>query len=303
MESPDLLSPKQVARALGISESSLKRWCDRELIATVRTAGGHRKIQTSEALRFARAGSYPIVDPEVLGLPVTYGLGDAGLERGRSLLQESLLQGNDSAAHQVVFDLFLAGHSISVICDEVIAAAFHDIGDRWACNEADVYQERRGCGIALRVLYELRRVQPAPSTERLALGATIEGDPYTLAPTMAEIVLRGSGWNAVSLGSSLPFSSLTKAIHENQPGLFWLSVSNIDPAMNFLAEFHKLSQICLDSGIALVVGGRALTDELRRQMVYSAYCDTMQQLESFAITLLRPPSHNSAASGKPSASR
>lgn len=287
MESQDLLSPKQVARALGVSESSLKRWCDQSLIATVRTAGGHRKIQISEALRFARAGNYPIVAPEVLELPATTGAGDAGLPRGRSLLREALLDGNDGVAHQVIFDLYLAGHSISVICDEVIAGAFRDIGDRWACHEADVYQERRGCGIALRVLYELRRLQPQPPVEHLALGGTIQGDTYSLAPTMGELVLRGIGWNATFLGSSLPISSLIKAIHENRPRLFWLSVSYIDPAVDFVSEFGELSKTCTDSGVALAVGGRALTEDLRRQMVYSTYCDTMQQFESFAMTLIR----------------
>lgn len=302
MESQDLLSPKQVARALGVSESSLKRWCDQGLIATVRTAGGHRKIQISEALRFARAGNYPIVAPEVLELPVTHSAGEAGLPRGRSLLREALLDGNDSVAHQVIFDLYLAGYSVSVICDEVIAGAFRDIGDRWACHEADVYQERRGCGIALRVLYELRRLQPQPSIDHLALGGTIQGDAYSLAPTMAELVLRGIGWNAIFLGSSLPISSLIKAIHENRPGLFWLSVSYVDPSVDFISEFGELSKTCTDLGVALAVGGRALTEDLRRQMVYSAYCDTMQQLESFAKTLIRHPTRG-AASKKPSASR
>ena len=34
--------------------------------------------------------------------------------------------------------------------------------------------------------------------------------------------------------------------------------------------------------VAFVVGGRALTESIRQQMKFAAYCDNMQHLESFA---------------------
>ncbi|REJ65407.1 MAG: helix-turn-helix domain-containing protein [Planctomycetota bacterium] len=49
----DLLTPKQVARAISISESSIKRWCDRGAIATQYTPGGHRRIPLSGLLEFS----------------------------------------------------------------------------------------------------------------------------------------------------------------------------------------------------------------------------------------------------------
>ena len=101
---------------------------------------------------------------------------------------------------------------------------------------------------------------------------------------MAELVLRDSGFYATSLGSSIPFSSLIKAIGETQPNLFWLSVSHIHERLDFITEFATLSRTCTEAGTALVVGGRALTQDLRQHMNYSAYCDTMQHLEGFAKT-------------------
>ena len=61
-----LVSPKQVARVIGVSESSLKRWCDQGLIRMVRTAGGHRKMQISEVIRFVREHNHKLVNPELL---------------------------------------------------------------------------------------------------------------------------------------------------------------------------------------------------------------------------------------------
>jgi MerR family transcriptional regulator, light-induced transcriptional regulator len=170
----------------------------------------------------------------------------------------------------------------------VIAAAFREIGVRWECHEAEVYQERRACEIALRVLFDLRRVQQVPERKTwLATGGTIEGDQYSLPSAMAELVLRDAGFYATSLGTSIPFASLVKALQETKPKLFWLSVSHIREGLDFVTEFAALSQTCVNTGTALAVGGRALTEDLRKRMTYSAYCDNMQHLEAFANTLYR----------------
>ena len=57
----DLLTPKQVARAIDVSESSIKRWCDKGVIPTQYTAGGHRRITMADTLEFLRTGKYQLV--------------------------------------------------------------------------------------------------------------------------------------------------------------------------------------------------------------------------------------------------
>jgi excisionase family DNA binding protein len=283
--SGDLISPKQVARAIGVSESSLKRWCDQGLIKTVRTAGGHRKMRMADVMRFTREHDHVLVSPNLLGLPPASPHAVLGLRRSRSLLADALLAGDELLARRVVFDLYLAKHSLSVIFDEVIAGAFRDIGDLWACHSIDVYQERRGCEITRQILFDLRKVQQLPDSAWPAIGGTMDGDLYALPPAMAELVLRESGFNAVSLGASIPFSSLIKAVQAMRPKLFWLSVSYIREGLDFLTEFAALSQACVASNTAIVVGGRALNEGLRQRMTYTAFCDTMQHLEGIAKAL------------------
>lgn len=285
--SSELISPKQAARAMGVSESSLKRWCDQGVIESTRTVGGHRKLAIADVLRYARDHQRDLVSPELLGLPPVSEQAIIGIKQGGSRLAEALLAGNEIVARQIVFDLYLAKHSLAVIFDEVFATAFREIGDRWACRTADVYQERRGCEIAGRILFDLRRVQVTPNREWIALGGTIAGDNYCLPCTMAELVLRDAGFWANSLGVSIPITSLVNAVLQNKPNMFWLCVSHIPDGMDFVNEFARLSQACVDVRAALVVGGRALTDDIRQRMSYSAFCDTMQHLEAFALTLRR----------------
>ena len=49
----DHLKTRMVAKALGLSVSTIKRWVDSGTIHAVRTAGRHRLIPKTEAIRMA----------------------------------------------------------------------------------------------------------------------------------------------------------------------------------------------------------------------------------------------------------
>ena len=167
----------------------------------------------------------------------------------------------------------------------MFSVAFEEIGNRWQCGDAEVYQERRACELTLRVLTELRALLPPPDQDApLAIGGAVEGDQYNLATTMVELVLRDSKWNATSLGDNLPFETLAAAIAQQRPRLFWLSASHIADKRRFLEGYAKLYDE-FGYNVAFAVGGRALTEEIRQQMKYAAFCDNLQHLEAFAQTL------------------
>ena len=282
-----LLSPKQVAAAIGASESSLKRWCDQGLLSTVKTAGGHRRIPVQEVLRFVRERNHTVVEPMLLALPDTSDRKSRRIEAGADRLVAELLADNEGGCRAIVMDHFVSGEPVSRLFDEVFAVAFHKIGEMWQCHSAEIYQERCSCQIALRLLHELRAKLPPTDPDCVALGATAPGDIYSLPVTMSEIVLRSVGWDARLLGSSILFDSMCQAVEVRKPGIFWLSSSYIPDEAEFVQGFNELAKQCENSDTVLVVGGRALTAEVRKQLQYSAFCDTMSHLADFAKTMQR----------------
>lgn len=283
----ELVTPKQVAKAIGMSESSLKRWCDRGLIPTVRTAGGHRRIPINGVLGFIKARGFSIVDPEELGLPPATGQGERTLGKARDSLIAAYVDNKTSSAIRVVVDLFLANHSSADILDQVIQPAMVSLGDKWACGDLEVYEERRSVEMTSRVLYELRRLMPsAPPDAPLALGATLDGDPYTLASRMAEITVRDAGFRSVALGNGLPFETLYHAIENESPTLFWVSVSAVRDEDEFVTGMREMYQTCERRQTRFAVGGVALDDRIRKQLQYHSFCDTMSHLASYAASLV-----------------
>lgn len=282
----ELVTPRQVAQAVGASEASLKRWCDKGLLPVIRTAGGHRRLPINGVVQWLRATGRPIVRPEVLGLPSHRGGETIALQRSVDLLRDSLQAGDEQRSRQTIVNLYLAAHRIADVCDAVIAPAFEALGSVWQHGELEVYQERRGCEICMAVLHELKGLLPAPAEGApYAIGGTLTQDPYTLSNAMVELSLREAGWLAESHGGGNPGATLAAAIKERRPDMFWLSVSTFDSPEEFVAEYQAVAAAALECGVPIAVGGRALAPAVRQQMTYAAYCDKLRHLVAFAEAL------------------
>jgi len=280
------LSPKQLARAIGSSESTVKRWIDKGIVEAIVTAGGHRKVAVDVALRFIREQGHDLIDPALLGLPTINPSTLSALDRTQEHLIEMLTEGNEPAARRLVIDLYMGGFSAARIFDEVLAPAFCEIGKRWECGKVEVYMERRACEACVRLLHHLHELLPhTRQSAPRALGCTLDGDPYTLSSCMAELSLRDIGWNSQSLGNMLPFETVRRAITREAPRLLWLSVSSVHSEDRFVVELNRLVDEAVAAGTAVVVGGRGLVPTLREKLRFSSYCDTFQQLTTFAKSL------------------
>lgn len=47
-ETPDLMTPAEVAQALRVDPKTVTRWAIKGLLTSIRTPGGHRRFHTSE---------------------------------------------------------------------------------------------------------------------------------------------------------------------------------------------------------------------------------------------------------------
>lgn len=277
------LTTRQVAEALSVSESSVKRWCDSGAIPTVRTVGGHRRIPMPGFLRFLEESKQqvrvPLVkDPEPLS-PSTAEKPAGDLPRQ---FVAALAQGDEDRCREVLSRHYAHRQSIAELADEFVAEAFHVLGDKWTCGEIEVYQERRGCEIVSRLMHEFRRLIPEPAARApLALGGAPAHDYYSLPTQLVDLVLRECGWRSMNLGSNLPLSTIAAAVEEHRPRLLWLSVSHLVDPHAFVEEYQSFRK-GLPSDLMVVIGGRALTDELRPHLDYTGHCDNMQQLASLA---------------------
>lgn len=276
----ETFSPKQVARAIGVSESSLKRWCDRGLIPTICTVGGHRRLPIQGVLDFIKSTQRQLAHPEVLGLPSPLGGKRRSLAGGSEELVQLLVSGDEPGIRRLLMDLFLDHHRVSLIGDQVLQPAFARIGQLWECGDVEVFRERLACRICTRVIDEIRRlITSPPESAPLALGATPTGDWYDLPGSLVELVQRQNGWRSISLGNNLPFETLAQAIEKQRPKLFWLSVSHVADRETFLRTYPQLTSL-LGPDVPLLIGGREFDAELQAAFPNATFCPTLAVMEA-----------------------
>lgn len=197
----------------------------------------------------------------------------------------SVISGDEGEARRIVSRWYAAGHGIVSVADQLIGPTFRSIGDSWACGDMEIYQERRGCEICIRLIHELRRLMPDPmGSSPLAMGGTTSGDQYQLPNLLVEMVFREAGWRSINLGNNLPFASLLSAARKHMPKIFWLSVSYVPDEERFVADCTHFAH-SLPKGVVFVVGGGGIYEGLRKRIAYSSYCDNMTQLSNLARTI------------------
>ena len=277
------VSPKQMAQLIGASESSVKRWCDTGRIPSKLTPGGHRRIEVATLLGFVKSSKYELHQPELLGIK-NASIDHSDTELTQDIIFDALTCGNLDEAFMHTSLAFVGGKSLPSLLDEVITPVFARIGYEWECGELHVYQERIACRNLSQLLLRLRDLITINPNGPMAIGGALSGDPYELPSLMVELMLLDAGWKANFLGANLPVQSILSAVDNLQPELIWLSVSSInDPLDAFAANMADIWEKA--HGTPIVVGGRALTSELRKNIRASIFCDNMQQMFDCLATL------------------
>ena len=283
---PPHFSPKQVAMGLEVSESSIKRWCDRGEIPTIRTSGGHRRITLDGLYEFLQATDRSLKHPDLLGLPqlprARKRLIPGGDQPFMQRFRDALAAGDESTCRQIIQNQLENGWKRFEAAEDLISDAMRGLGAAWDCSDIDIYQERVGCKICTRLINELRSELPIVETDApVAVGGATSGDRYDLATALVELTLRESGWNATNLGCDLPLDSILQAAHDHQASLVWLSVSVIDDESSFVSQQNTFAN-SLPDDVSLIIGGRALNDDIRPKLLYTAHCDSLRHLVGFA---------------------
>ncbi|CAE7402165.1 unnamed protein product [Symbiodinium sp. CCMP2456] len=283
-----VFTPKQIAQALGVSESSVKRWVDSGRLPAAKTAGGHRKVPLPSIAKFIRETGHQLAEPAVLGMVATSR--GAALESAVDELFSAMVTGNEPACRELVLSFYQRGERIEAIGDRLIGPAFRCVGDGWAAGEVAVHQERRSCEVMMATLHELRRWLPPPADDApLAVVATPSLDFSEAPPRLVELALLAEGWRVEMAGSGLPLSEIADIVDKRKPRLACVSVTHLESdADAFVAELNAMADAAptIDGRrCQYAVGGTAIDDDVRSRLRCGLVGSSLQELIDFQQSL------------------
>jgi excisionase family DNA binding protein len=244
-----LWTSNEVARALGVGVSSIKRWTDDGKLESVRTVGGHRRYRLEAIHRFAaERGLDTTALPPLERVEELENL-DAATVIAKLLA--SLGKRDVSSLRRVVSSHVALDEERVAFLDSIVGELLREIGEKWERGEWSVGMEHRA---SYAVAEAIDRSRPQLTEGPLAILCCPPGELHSIPLNMVRIVVEWNGFRSDFLGADVPWESIRRAIDAEKPALVLLSARNQVPFNS--PEFRALAEYCVELGVEVAIGGQ-----------------------------------------------
>ena len=239
MKVGEVLTTAQAAELAAVTPSTVKRWADQGLLPSIRTAGGHRRIERAALERFLRDQAHS---------------GSA-----RDLLVESWISCLASGLrHEIDGRLLEARARLGAwyrVADE-LGLVLVELGRLWECKQLTVAEEHLASDCLTRALARIGDTLPMNLTGPRCLLACAGDDDHTLGLALAELCLRELAWTPFWLGRRTPITEILRLIERSQLAMVALSASIASDDEKALGEIAlRVGTACAARAVPLVLGG------------------------------------------------
>jgi len=258
-----LLTSAEVAKILGVTAGSVKRWADLGLLRCARTVGRHRRFDPVEVERFRKDQT-----------------GEVQPEHGPDVEGWLDLLLSDSDAHQLLATLYSERARLGAWWKvaESLSAVLEEIGERWTEGSLSILEEHMATERLSRILAQVSDQLPSrPGTPRLLL-TTAEGEEHTLGLSLAEMVIREHGWPVLWAGRRVPLAEIVAHVASGAVDAVAVSASGVAEPGDLLAQTERLGAICRAGDVQLLLGGSGPWPEW---IPYGARVVTFQELRGW----------------------
>jgi MerR family transcriptional regulator, light-induced transcriptional regulator len=272
----EILSTREVAALLKVSEATVKRWSDANMITCLRTPGGHRKFRKQDIRKLIGLSEEEIAAATPLPTVST------------ATIDDVLLAGNVLATASILQSKGLTAEALAEICDTVIVPSFTSVGLKWERGELSVADEHRASATLMDALSQtLARIPPPAADAPVAALACIGDEQHDMGLRMVRLVLHTIGFATVLLGGTVPVLDLSALVSRSSPPplILALSASPRASASDLKGHLAVLSSATRTLGVSLVTGGRGFAT-LRETQGNTKHFDALADFVPFAKTLL-----------------
>lgn len=251
MERKVLWTSTDVAEALSVGVSSVKRWTEEGRLESTKTIGGHRRYDPEAIRRFADAKGLPTDKLPPSEPPPAASIADLSADEIRLELLRVLKQGDGSEARKLIAYPIATIADRTAFLDRVLGEALRLIGDGWSEGTWSVEEEHRASYIVSEVLDGMR--PPGERRIRRAVLAAPPGELHDLPLRMVRLVLEWSGWATEYYGADVPWTGLEYTVVRQRPDLLALTARTAEPFDE--EEFENIVRECRIRGTRIALGG------------------------------------------------
>ena len=271
------LSCSEASKIMGVSRSTVQRYCDLGILKPHRTLGGHRRVSAEDVALWLKNNKSKkrrrVKKKEFRVEKFT-----------AAYVADALLEGKLDRLDPLLDQVLLGHQYVSWLFDYFVAPAMWEIGNRWENQRIDYPDERRATSNLKHFLRTVSRSFGAAKGGLSAVGGTLEGDHSDLGSMMLELLLRESSVDAFHVGCNLPPQTLGDIAIQMNADVVWISYCHITDAEKTIAD-NKILRELLPSTCQLAIGGYALNQDMLSKLDYDFFGSSMQDFQQFVKVL------------------
>jgi 5-methyltetrahydrofolate--homocysteine methyltransferase len=164
--------------------------------------------------------------------------------------------------------------SPQVIITEGLTAGMEVVGEKFSTKEyfiPDMLASAEAVGAAMDILKPVLESANVKTKGKFAI-ATVKGDIHDIGKNIVAILLRGAGYEVHDLGIDVPTEKAVEFVRQEKPGYLGLSALLTTTMTEMGMVIKALEESKLRSGVKVLIGGAAVSDEFAREIGADAYC-------------------------------
>ncbi|MCC5847646.1 MAG: corrinoid protein [Verrucomicrobia bacterium] len=187
-----------------------------------------------------------------------------------SLLIEAVKTGKRKDAKAITEQALSENASPQAIL-EALKVGMDDVGRRFKANEIfvpEVLVAARAMKTSMELLEPVLAASGIKAEFRVVIG-TVEGDLHDIGKNLVAMMLKGSGFEVIDLGTNVSAAAFAEAVKTHNAQLVGLSalLTTTMPAMRGTVELLKAEGI----SVKIMVGGAPITDAFAKEIGADGY--------------------------------
>lgn len=160
------------------------------------------------------------------------------------------------------------------IITEGLTAGMQVVGEKFSTKEyfiPDMLASAEAVGAAMDILKPVLEAASVETKGKFAI-ATVKGDIHDIGKNIVAILVKGAGYEVHDLGIDVPTEKVVEFVNEEKPHYLGLSALLTTTMIEMGVVISALEENKLRSGVKVLIGGAAVSQEFAQEIGADAYC-------------------------------
>jgi 5-methyltetrahydrofolate--homocysteine methyltransferase len=190
------------------------------------------------------------------------------MDKNIETIYKGILEGDQHLVAQQVTEALNAGLSPDMILKEGLVAAMSEVGRLFENGEYYVPEmliAARAMQAGMKLLKPSLADTGVKAVGRVIIG-TVSGDLHDIGKNLVGMMLEGSGFEVIDLGTDVKPEAYVNAVREYKPNIVAMSALLTTTMPNMEATIKALEEAGLRQQVKVIIGGAPVTEEYAKKI-------------------------------------